>query len=171
MTAQMDTVDHRQLKRPNKGYTTYDEQDKLFALAVYAETGSQTTASERTGIPATTIHGWLKHPETDAKLEELRIAIRRRVAFTCAEASQLAAQRVVDVLVNGEEVIINNEIHRVKVKGKDAAYIFGMMTDRHAMLTQGIQGKNTSDMLDQLAAKLVSKMKGKAEPQVIESSE
>ncbi len=169
MTAQQDIVDHRKHKRPNRTTNTrYDDKDKLFALAVYAETGCQATASKRTGIPPTTINTWLKEPDVDSTLDELRSSMRRHVAFKCAEASVLAIDAVIDRLTHGDYVVVNNELQRAPVKAKDAGYLAGIMIDRHTLLTANTAGKSTPEMLQRLANELVAKMRQVVEPKTIE---
>ena len=169
MTAQQDVVNHRTYRRPDRTTNTrYDDKDKLFALAVYAETGSLVTSSKRTGIPDTTIQSWVKNPENDAILEELRSALRHKIAFICAEGALLAAEQIVDRIKNGEDVIVNNEIQRMPVKAKDLGYLLGVMSDRHTMYTATGNAKNSKDALTNLATELVKKMRQITEPKVID---
>jgi len=173
MTAQQDTVDHRiykrGMRRADRGTNTkYDDKDKYFALAVFAETNSIVTASKRTLIPETTIHYWIHQPESDSLIEELRTALKSKIAFTLAEGALLAAEGLFDRIKNGDIVIINNEICRAPIKAKDLGYVLNVLTERHALYNASIAGKNSKDMLTNLATELVNKMRQITEPKVIE---
>ena len=158
----MTAVDHRKLKRPDaqKGMK-HDYRTKMLALAIYAETLSVSAASHRTGLPASTINSWLNEEGADAALNDLRQAIRREIAFKCAEVAVLAVDATRERLLNGDhKVLTDGSTVRVPVSAKDSTYIAGMMIDRHALLTGTNQG-NASAALDAIATKLMQALADK----------
>lgn len=156
------TVDHRKLRRPDvKRVPKHDYRTKMLCLAIYAETLSRTAAAKRTGIPESTIQTWLDEDGSDAVLNDLRQAIRREIAFKCAEVAVLAVDATKERLLNGDhKVLANGETVRVPVSAKDSTYIAGMMIDRHALLTGTNQG-NASAALDAIATKLMQALADK----------
>jgi len=164
MTMTTSAVDHRKLRRVGtKRIAKHDYRTKMLCLAIYAETLSRTAASKRTGIPESTIQTWLDEDGSETVLNDLRQAIRREMAFKCAEVAVLAVDAARDRIANGDhKVLSSGEIVRVPVTAKDATYVAGMMIDRHALLTGTNQG-NASAALEQVAAKLMAALKP-AEP-------
>ena len=155
-------VDHRKLKRPNSQTgTKYDYRTKMLTLAIYAETLSLTAASKRTAVPVSTIQSWLNEDGADAALNDLRTAIRREIAFKCAEVAVLAVDATKERLLNGDhKVLADGSTVRVPVSAKDSTYIAGMMIDRHALLT-GTNRGNASAALDAIATKLMQALADK----------
>lgn len=156
------TVNHTKFKRPtSKRAPKHDYRTKMLALAIYAETLSVSAASHRTGLPTSTIQSWLNEEGSDAVLTDLRQAIRREIAFKCAEVAVLAVDATKERLLNGDhKVLANGETVRVPVSAKDSTYIAGMMIDRHALLTGTNQG-NASAALDAIATKLMQALADK----------
>lgn len=140
--------------RPNNG--KHELQNKLAALSIYAETLSQTAASERTGIPVTTIHSWLQEEESDAFIESLRTALRAATAHKLVEICNKSANQMIDRLDNGDEVFDSKQncMVRVKVKAKDLASVFNTAAEKHALLTGMATTGKTAGALSQLADKL-----------------
>lgn len=152
---QTDAIDHRSYQRNRTATQKHDQQAKMLALSVYAETLSTTEASKRSGVPKTTIHTWVHEPDSDALLDQLRTAMRSQLAFRCAEAAVLAVDTVLDRLKHGEYRLINNELQLCPVNAKDAGYLAGMMIDRHTLLTSGNNGNKVGDALTLVAGKLM----------------
>ena len=155
-------VDHRKLRRVGtKRIAKHDYRTKMLCLAIYAETLSRTAASKRTGIPESTIQTWLDEDGSETVLNDLRQAIRREIAFKCAEVAVLAVDATRDRLINGDHKVLNDgSTVRVPVSAKDSTYIAGMMIDRHALLTGTNQG-NASAALDAIATKLMQALADK----------
>ena len=152
-------VDHRHYKtervRPPNGKHEYNA--KLHALSVYAETLSQSTASEITGIPRTTINAWLEDDESNAFIDNLRQSLRAEVAYKYVNMAILACDNTIDRLVNGDEVVTaKGETVRVKVKARDCAVIAQIATDKHALLTGMSTGSKAGAALEQIAANLIA---------------
>ena len=162
MTMTTSAVDHRKLKRPNSQTgAKHDYRTKMLCMAIYAETLSLAAASKRTAVPESTIQRWLNEEGSDAVLNDLRTAIRREIAFKCAEVAVLAVDATKERLLNGDhKVLANGETVRVPVSAKDSTYIAGMMIDRHALLTGTNQG-NASAALDAIATKLMQALADK----------
>lgn len=162
MTMTATAVDHRKLRRPNaQTGTKHDYRTKMLCLAIYAETLSRTAASKQTGVPESTIQSWLDQEGSEAVLNDLRQAIRREIAFKCAEVAVLAVDAARDRVANGDfKVLASGEQVRVPITAKDATYVAGMMIDRHALLTGTNQG-NASAALDAIATKLMQALADK----------
>lgn len=159
----MDSVNHHAYKRGNTNpgkLAKHTDATRMIALSVYAETLNVAEASRVSGIPYTTIDGWLKQDETDAQLELLRNALRSELAFKCAQASALAVDTIIDRLRNGDvKLNTNNELVRVPVNAKDAGYLASTMIDRHALLTGTTQGAKANSALALVASKLMEAIK------------
>ena len=165
--------DHRIAKRvrPKTGSAARTGEEKNLALAVYAETLNQNEASRVSGVPKTTINGWLETEEGSAIVDRLRIAIRYEMAYKCVEVSKLALDSVLDRLKSGDWVINSKsgEQERIPVMAKDAAMIASMAIDKHALLTGTIEsGKNINSGLLALAGELSKIGKAIKVPDTIE---
>ena len=140
-------VNHRSYNRAKRtGTQKHDDQTRMIALSVYAETLNVAEASRVSGLPYTTIDGWLKQEGTDEQLEILRNAMRSHLAFKLAQASNLAVDTIIDRLTNGDcKLNKDGDEVRVKVSAKDAGYLASLCIDRHALLTgTSHQGKANS---------------------------
>lgn len=141
-------------ERPVNGKHSYER--KMLALSVYAETNSQLAASERTGIPATTIHSWLQEEGSDSYIESLRSAVRAATAHKFVEASILAVDGMIDRLRNGDEhVLKDGRVISLKVKGKDCASMASVAVDKHSLLTGANAGAKAGQVLEMVAGKLM----------------
>ena len=124
----------------------YDEATKLACLAVYAETLNIAEASRATGIPQSTINGWLKQEDTDTLLDDLRFSIRRSVAFKCAQVATQAIESIAQRLSEGDpHVGKDGEIIYKPVNARDSAAIFSIVVDKHTLLTAGQSQMRTVD--------------------------
>lgn len=134
----------------------YSIEERMLALSVYAETGNISEAAKTTGVPKTTIHGWLNRDDSgDALVEMLRTALRFKVAHRCAEACVLAITNTIDRLRDGDEVMgKDGQIRNIRVRARDSAAIASIMADKHALLTGGLQGKKAAAGLPKLAQEL-----------------
>lgn len=157
-----DQVNHRVYKRVDKVQSTYTQEQKLSALAVYAETLNTTEASRVTGIPRTTIRVWVEDEDSIAILDDIRHAIRTTCAYKYAQIALKSANEIMERLENGDEVILSNgEYARKKVSARDLITISAMAADRHALCTgtSAVQGKANSALLgvmDKLLAAMQS---------------
>ena len=159
-------VDHRAYSRRSapKKKRTYNE--RMLALSVYAETLSRSEASKATGIPESTISSWLKEEGSDDVIDSLRVALRSKIAFKCAQASALAVESIIDRLQYGDvKLLPNGEQVRVPVGAKDAGYLASTMIDRHALLTgtSAAQGR-ANGALRLIADKLLAAITVVGEP-------
>ena len=151
------SVDHRQLSRNRTGYKMHDYPTRLHALSVYAQTLSIRSASESTGIPESTINGWINSEDSDSYIETLRSAMRSHMAHTYVEIARKSAEQILDRLENGDEQVgKDGELIRVKVKARDLAAVNASAVDRHALLTGMSQGSKATSALQAVAANLIA---------------
>ncbi len=61
----------------------YTDADKERVFALYAVSGSLTSVNEQTGIPISTIKGWIDKPETNAEVVKLRNEKKAEFAEKC----------------------------------------------------------------------------------------
>ena len=135
-----------------------DDPARALALAIYAETGSALTASRETGVPTSTIQYWVDSEDGAASIESVRLAIRHSSAHKIAGIAQVALDATMERLLYGDEVMDKDGVlRRVKMKGKDAAFIASLMIDKHALITgQLVTGAKIDSALSSLADRLAS---------------
>jgi hypothetical protein len=156
------SVDHRQLSRDRTAYQMHDYPARMHAISVYAQTLSIRAASKSTGIPESTINGWLQDEESDSYIETLRSAMRAELAHTYVEIARKSAEQILDRLENGDEQVgKDGELIRVKVKARDLAAVNASAVDRHALLTGMSQGSKAGAALAQVAANLIAALNQK----------
>lgn len=133
-----------------------DDPSRILALSIYAETGSLLTASRETGIPQSTLHYWLSKEDAADQLESLRLAIRSQTAHKWAGVANLAIDVLLDRLAHGDPVLDKDGVERrIGIKGKDAAFIASIATDKHALITGAlVQGAKMDNALASLADRL-----------------
>lgn len=142
------------LERGTRG--RWPAQLEALALAIYAETGSVTTASRETGIPQTTIYQWANEDEECiALIDNLRVSVRANYAHKLAGLIGLGLARVHDALTLGDEYVdrFGNLRHK-RMSGKDAAFVTSILIDKHALVTGALVGAKASATLHGLADKL-----------------
>lgn len=152
-------TDHRSFSRPGaQSGTTYSEEQKALALAVYAESGSLESAAKQTDIPRNTIRYWIESDDQiDAKLDALRRVLRERMAWKYAEAADLALNALIDRVRDGDyHVDKEGNTTRRPIPGRELAFITSVCGDKHALITGTLQKQKREDEnLTSLAAKLV----------------
>lgn len=113
----------------------YTKSQKAEAVAE-AERSSMTAASERTGIPVTTIDYWMDKPE----FAELRSKTREQIA----EGSM--------VLANLAQSELSRKVKAGEVEPRDLAVIYGIAIDKAQLLsgaaTSRTETKSLTDGLD-----------------------
>ena len=157
-------IDHRTFGSPRDQQQRYSEEQRALALAVYAETGSTTSAAQETGIPLSTVHSWVtRDPEIDAKLEALRRALRERMAWKYAETAELALRELLDRVRDGDyHYDKEGNCTRRKIPGRELAFITSVCGDKHALLTGTMVKQQGEDQaLTTLADRLVKAIEGR----------
>lgn len=139
-------------------YRTADDPARIMAMAIYAECGSLTVAAQETGVPVTTLKYWVDSEDGAATLEALRTSLRHQTAHRWVGAATLAIDVVLDRLVHGDPYIDKDGVERrIGIKGKDAAFIASIATDKHALITGAmVQGAKIDSSLSSLADRLAA---------------
>ena len=113
--------------------TKYPREDRYKAAVAYVATGNSLAASRESGIPGSTIRHWLK-ADDDFQLicEEIRSEFGERMKYQFAEIIMESGEQALDRLRNGDVVRDSKtgELHRVPIKGKDAAIIGAVAFDK-----------------------------------------
>ena len=150
------STDHRLLSKEYRGIgRNYTPDERMMAMAIYAETGSTVTVSKTMGIPLSTFQGWLKQDDSDALIESLRYSMRYNVAWKAAQGAELAVTLLLERMNKGDEVMgKDGEIRTVAVRARDLAAIHSILVDKWTLLTGGMQGKKAEAGLPALAKKL-----------------
>lgn len=151
---------HRAWARPGPD-RSYTEADKLRALAMVAETGNRGMAARRLGMPPTTVWQWADRAERDGTLDELRRAVRHRMAWDYIDLAQRALAVALDRLEHGDPHLARDgTVHFLPVRARDAAMIASIATDKHALVTGQLgQGRPSDQGLADLADRLVTAMR------------
>lgn len=161
--SQPETADHRHWSRPGSqdNKRTYTEQDRLAALAIVAETGNGKLAARQTGIPPSTVAGWVRQAEEDQTLDRLRAAVRYRLGHAYVDTAERALQVLQQRLDTGDpHVLRDGRIIYRPILARDAVMIASICTDKHALITGGLSGSRHVDRsLAALADSLVSAMR------------
>lgn len=167
-TTDLDTpaiVDHRRVARAGiPQQHSRPEEEKAYALAVYAETGSTETASRESGIPRSTISSWIdRDPDIDAKLDALRRVVREKTAHRYAEIAYRAAEELLDRVNNGDyHVDKAGNTTRRPIPGRELAFISSIAADKHALLTASVVKQSGEDAsLTRLADGLLKAIEAK----------
>ena len=117
------------------------DDSRVLALSVYASTASLVTASRFSGVPVTTIHGWVNSEEGASQVESLRIAARAHTAHKYVAAADVALEMTLERLVKGDpHVLKDGRIVYAPVKARDAAVIASIATDKTYLIAGALDG-------------------------------
>jgi hypothetical protein len=109
------------------GHRRYSRTEKAQVVGQALATNAE-AASESTGIPKSTIRYWMKHPD----FAELRSKTREDVADMLWAAIQIGADQVAQGLMNPDAPL------------RDKATAFGILYDKHALLTGSATSRTES---------------------------
>lgn len=162
-------ANHRILPNPARGTALrkphWTAEDRSLALWLYGETGSFAQASRQSGVPASTIKGWIEHDEDGSiaqEIDDLRLAVRQVNAGKCAYWASKAIDECGRALTEGDEVMDRHgRVHHLKIKGKDAAWIASILIDKHALLTGMASQRQVGNALTAVADKLLGMVESK----------
>jgi hypothetical protein len=121
----------RRIKRGHGRFDTYTQEDKMLALAVYAETLSGTAAEAETGVPANTVWSWARSEEGNALIQDVRSAIRSHMGHQLAAMAIAAGKQLMDRIQNGDEIILSDG---TPVRRKDLSHAMSITIDKHALI-------------------------------------
>ena len=125
----------------------YSDEDRRTAIALYAVHGSMQPVSKSMGIPDRTLDDWKKQEWFVAELATVRDQLNDGLISKYQAIADRALSESMDRLEHGDEVFVNGVKERIKVKGKDAATIAAIATDKAQLLQAkptSIKGDSTS---------------------------
>ena len=109
----------------------YTKAQKAEVVGIAVMSG-QRSASEATGIPLSTVHAWMEHPD----YAQLRTKTREDVAEQFWAAIQISLKAVVDGIADG--------------KLSEKAIALGVLYDKYALMTGGATGRMENRELNDL---------------------
>lgn len=142
-------------------YRDYSDEEKIAALACYAECGSVRGAAQRTGVPETTLRNWLDYEWAEDYVTKLRQSLREQFAY---EVMQKTA-RWLDLIGTRQDrgdphVTAKGDIVYAPVKARDCIIGMAVCMDKWMQLTSNNPGSRQVDKaLTELSARLLSKYK------------
>jgi hypothetical protein len=134
----------------------YTAQQKLEAVTAYVMTGTISGASRLTGLSTQLMSEWKNRatwwPDAYAAV---KVQKQEEMDGVMTSIIHLAAEEVVDRLLNGDEVITKDgDLMRKKMSGKDIGWIMAVTHDKRALLrgdpTSRTEKVDTAKMLDAL---------------------
>lgn len=116
------------------------------AAVAIASYGNSKAASEVCGVPASTLRMWRNSdPEFQQLMAQAESEFGERIKADLAKIASLAGAETIDRLQNGDEVIVNGEDRRVRMRGKDTAIVGAVAIDKLRLL-QGQPTRITADL-------------------------
>lgn len=137
-------------------YRDADDPDRLMALAIYAETGSITTASRHSGIAPSTIASWVEREDGAETIESLRIAARAQSAHKYMALTSMAQDLAMERLVKGDpHVTKDGRVVYHPVKYRDLMVGASIATDKTYLIAGALNdGAKVNSALRDLASQL-----------------
>lgn len=144
---------------PEQGKWSLTERAQ--ALAIYAECGSYSLTSHRTGIPLGTIRYWAESEAGNAFIQDIRQAVKARFGWLIVEGIGESLAVLRQALRHGDEVVLRDgSIVNKRQSAIDAAKIASILMDKHAMLTGSMDSsKHVDQALTKLATQLLERTK------------
>lgn len=134
----------------------YSPDQKLEVVMTFAVTGSMAEAARRTGVPVGTIRQWKNRPAPwwDECLTYCRNVLRDKADGRLTGLMHALADELEDRIRNGDEVVVQGQVFRRKMSGKDCATTFGILHDKRALMrgdaTSRSERKDTTGELNKL---------------------
>jgi len=152
--------------------SNYTAEQKISAVTAYVMTGTTTGASRLTGLKQQLICEWKNKANwwPDA-YKAVKIAKQEEMDGAMTALIHVAAEEVMDRLLNGDEVISKDgDPVRKKMSGKDSAWVLAIMSDKRALLrgdpTSRTEKVDTNALLEKLADKF-EQMAQKEDPTIV----
>ena len=113
----------------------YTDEQRREAVIQYAILGNKVEVEKATGIPDSTLEGWIKQPWFETILGEIRDEANALIHARAIKTLHKAFDEIEDRLDSGDEVVTKfGDKVRVKVKARDAAVIAAIMFDKRQIL-------------------------------------
>lgn len=131
---------------------------RMAALAVYAETGNATIASDTVGIPRQTVNNWVNAEDTPELLDSLRSTIRYECGWQLASMVKRQMELTASAMERGNaHVMRDGRIIYVPASAKDQAISLSILIDKW-MLVSGALSQSNALMagVDKLSQQLAS---------------
>lgn len=143
------------------GRSHYTEDERRECVTAYLTSGSMSQASRDTGIPISTIQTWMRTDWWESVAINVRSMVTNQVRGKISACLIKGLDETLDRLNNGDEVSIKGEVRRVKMRGRDAAIVASIMSDKLAQSLNAptlarVDGKVEvlADQLERLSAQV-----------------
>jgi molybdenum-dependent DNA-binding transcriptional regulator ModE len=145
---------------------TVSESNRIKALMVYAETNSPSAAAKASGLSLSYVSRMMEEDGIESFVDRLRKAMRERFAWRYMEGMELAFNALIKNVIEGEERLDRRgNIVTVRPGLKDCATTLGILQDKQAALTSGLEGQtNVSKALSALADALLTELANRGRP-------
>lgn len=136
-------LDMEPSRGPRSSSQAYFDTTKLGALAVYAETGSQTAVANATGIPQETIRNWVHEEATPSLLDELRSTIRYNCGWQLASMVKRRLDSLDEAFNRGDaNVMRDGRIIYTPPKWKDQVIGLSILMDKWMLISGALSQTN-----------------------------
>ncbi len=109
----------------------YTNDVKKELICNYIVKGNVNKAAELSNIPVRTAYDWIKSEWGESLITQVRLEKADELDAGMSNVIEKAMEHVINSLEHGDEVIDkNNEIIRLRMKGKEAATVMGIAFDK-----------------------------------------
>lgn len=128
------------------------------AAAYYALYGTYAEAARKMAIPESTLRGWVKYPEYQASLAEVRAQRGEQLKAKLAKIIEDGYEQLHDRILNGDQKLVKDgegsTLMHQPMSGKDLAIATGIVVDKLALISGNTPQQVQADKLAELADKL-----------------
>lgn len=113
----------------------YTDEDRRYVMATYLVVGNINKVSDQTGIPARTIHDWMKTEWWDGMITQARAEKDEELDANLTEIIHLASEQIKERIQYGDYTVGNGkEWMRKPMSGKDLALVQAIEYDKRALI-------------------------------------
>lgn len=133
----------------------YTDADRINAIGHYLVLGNLRKVEAATGIPNETLSGWTRTEWWNQLLAQIRAERNQDLDCRLSNAVDKALDGLLDRIDNGDTVVVDDELRKIPVKGRDLAVMFGVMFDKRQLLRLSPTSIQANGQVDSLAGRLV----------------
>jgi len=119
----------------NHPRSEYSADVKISVVTYYVTSGSATKAAKHAGIPVSVVNSWKNSAAWwDEAVNEVKVSKNEELEAVMTHALHRANEEIIDRLEHGNEVLIQGELHRVKVPARELSQLTSVLFEKRAML-------------------------------------
>ena len=152
-----------------EGGSKYSDEQRIEAIGHYLVLGNMSRVSDALGIPKQTLSEWAQSEWWHRAIGQVRTERNEDLDCRLSNAVDRALDGLLDRMDNGDAQVIDGELRKVPVKGRDLAVMFGVMFDKRQLLRSMPTSINASaGTIDALAGRMVTLLQRAAAPTEID---